>query len=63
MGTMSFERFVAPRRKWRYPGVAVPVRLENKYWDYSRGPDPRATVQPGDPQLLSSRMISNTPPI
>ncbi len=29
------------RKKWRYPGVPIPARLQNKYWDHSKGTEPK----------------------
>lgn len=42
MPTGGFNTYPVPRKRWRYPGVEVPFRLESKYWDYSKGDDPRA---------------------
>ena len=32
---------IPARKKWRYPGIEIPFRLQDKYWDFSKGPDPR----------------------
>lgn len=38
----SFSNYCPPRKRWRYPGVAIPSRLDSVYWDYTKGDDPRA---------------------
>lgn len=30
------------RKRWRYPGVPIPSRLDHVYWDYSKGLDPNS---------------------
>lgn len=35
---MTFKK----RKRWRYPGVPIPSRLDSTYWDYSKGLDPNS---------------------